>query len=253
MYLEQARRRENIQYSEEEIARQAAIVYHIMKQGKALDELHAVFIAGGAGSGKGYVIESLVKDGVIPDSLVHIDIDMSRTFLIAWNNDTHWPKLQATVDVTNIEAGLIAQIAAIKCSILGISFLYDGTFRNLRWNLGFIRRLMKSSTKPFKLCLILVDTNPEACKQRAKTRADKEGRPTDDEFVLESNEQARHSAFIAKDFVELFIQVKNNGHGLEFTEEDATDKLRKFLSHGRLSCKDQAMKPSVARERHSEV
>ena len=170
--------------------------------------------------------------GVIPSTFVHVDLDRCRTFLPAWQQDPNHPKLQSTVEATQIEAGLIAQIAALKCSADGVSFLFDATFRNAKWNLEFIRRVFRtSSNRDIQVCIILVDTDLRICQERANARAQTSGRPVRPERVKDYNEQAKKSAYAARDFVDLFVHIKNDAAELEFIDDgDTLVLLEDFLS-----------------------
>ena len=116
---------------------------------------------------------------------------------------------------------------------MGISFLYDGTFRNLQWNLAFIRRIMEVAPKSAKakICILLVDTDVSVCLERALSRAEKEGRPCPQEFVTKVNSGAKASAFTAKDFAHLFVHVSNNGDEIRFEADGANEnQLADFIN-----------------------
>merc|ERR1719330_2139329 len=98
-------------------------------------------MAGGPGSGKGHVIETSRQWGLIPNGIVHIDLDHVRTYLRAWKEDPGNPKSEATCAATQVEAGFICELTADRCATEGKSFIFDGTFRNREWNNAFIEKL----------------------------------------------------------------------------------------------------------------
>merc|ERR1740121_2785311 len=143
----------------------------------------------------------LKEKGFITPGVVHIDLDHNRTFLPAWHQDKNHPKDHSTVDATQVEAGLIAQLAGVACCSQGISFVNDGTFRNQAWNLSFIRRIMRVAHHgKVRIGIILIDTKKEVCLKRARARAESSGRPVRREFVSEVNKKARENAYYTKDF-----------------------------------------------------
>eukprot|EP00440_Ansanella_granifera_P001766 gb/GFBE01001904.1/.p1 GENE.gb/GFBE01001904.1/~~gb/GFBE01001904.1/.p1 ORF type:complete len:566 (+),score=112.49 gb/GFBE01001904.1/:1-1698(+) len=171
----------------------------------------AIFLAGGPGSGKGFAFDELVKKFLGEDTFVHIEVDKNREYLPAWDADKNFPKLQATVDATQVEAGLLAQTAALACSMRGHCFVFDATFRNLDWNLHFIRRL-RAVSSTLQVGVVLVDTDVAICKARALDRAAKVGRPVPEDQVALYNEQARESARAAweQKAVDFFVDISNN-------------------------------------------
>merc|ERR1712232_887616 len=62
----------------------------------------AIFLAGGPGSGKGYVAGQI--QAAACTRFAHLDCDRNREFLPEWAQDTGLPKSEETVLATQVEA-----------------------------------------------------------------------------------------------------------------------------------------------------
>jgi adenylate kinase family enzyme len=197
------------------------------------EEPIGLFMAGGPGSGKGFVLDFLQEQKIIErgTKFAHLDIDHNRTFLPEWHEDKEYPKQQSTVDVTGYEAGLINQLAAIRCCQTGRSFIYDGTLRNGKWNKMFMQKLREISKGKLKLGIVHVDTSLETCKSNALARAKKIGRPTDIEYLVEAHASAAKSATSLREDdnlkLDTFAQISNiPGQAPSFSTLSRTDSYR---------------------------
>ena len=94
---------------------------------------YGVWIAGGAASGKGYVMRMLLQAAGIPaEQYAYLDVDAHRYSLAAWIEDDHRPKLLTTVARTQPEAGHINDRAMTECARRRKNFVIDGTMRNAK-------------------------------------------------------------------------------------------------------------------------
>merc|ERR1711920_129150 len=81
------------------------------------------------------------------------------------------------------------------------------------------------------ICILLVDTDVTICLERALSRAEEEGRPCPKEFVTKVNSGAKANTLTAKDFAHMFVHVSNNGNGIRFESDGATEmQLSDFLN-----------------------
>lgn len=128
-------------YTQEQNEDHTNVVEFITGEFAEVESPWMIFMAGGPGSGKGYVIRWLKEHMVIPHIAAHIDFERHRTGLRTWKEDKGKVKSKATVAASQVEAGWIGELAAISCAVCGKSFVYDGTFRNSAWNLRFMKRL----------------------------------------------------------------------------------------------------------------
>merc|ERR1712125_308915 len=106
-------------------------------------------------------------------------------FCKAWLEDASWPKKQETVNATQVEAGLLAQLAAIRCTQDGKNFVFDATLQNAAWNKEFMSRLRcvagdrNRHDRSLRICIIFVDTTLEICRKRVADREITSGRRVD--------------------------------------------------------------------------
>uniref|UniRef100_A0A7S2H836 Uncharacterized protein n=1 Tax=Zooxanthella nutricula TaxID=1333877 RepID=A0A7S2H836_9DINO len=76
--------------------------------------------------------------------------------------------------------------------------------------------------KPLRVAVIFVEAALEVCLDRVARRAQLTGRPVQEDFVRRCNEGCVKSAYAVKDFVDLFVHIRNNGQ-MEFIEGHASD------------------------------
>jgi len=199
-----------------------------------------IWLAGGPGSGKGHVLQGLVKLGCLPAGLfAHLDVDAQREHLPAWRNDTNQPKLISSVERTQKEAGYINDLAMARAAHARINFVVDGTLRDPDHALRAINRMRCLSDewkqtgaqgaqgmKSLRVCVILVDADEDVCFQRVELRAQKTGRPVQKDFVKSCNRTSRESAAVVRSAADCFIHIKNN-ESLEFVKGSKAE-LRMF-------------------------
>uniref|UniRef100_A0A7S2H871 Uncharacterized protein n=1 Tax=Zooxanthella nutricula TaxID=1333877 RepID=A0A7S2H871_9DINO len=96
--------------------------------------------------------------------------------------------------------------------------------------------------KPLRVAVIFVEAALEVCLDRVARRAQLTGRPVQEDFVRRCNEGCVKSAYAVKDFVDLFVHIRNNGQ-VEFIQGAEAD-VHKFtmtaLAEQSRGIKDQA-------------
>merc|ERR1719215_2272433 len=185
------------------------------------------------------MINSVKEWGSLRETdMVHIDLDQVRTQLKLWQADTGFPKSESTCAQTQVEAGFICELAADRCATEGKNFIFDGTFRNAKFNRDFMNRLKDRARQHgngLRMCVLLVDTELEICKARVEARKILTGRPVPLKFVEECNRESKLTAKkIGADpvLIDTFISIDNNGKYPEFMDVDGcTDRegLLNFL------------------------
>jgi hypothetical protein len=161
----------------------------------------ALWLAGGAGSGKGFVMDWCFGKRTGDESWkpsahhAHLDVDAHRLCLGAWIEDNAEPKLLTTAARTQSEVGYINDTAMAGCARQRKSFVVDGTMRDHRYaqlQMDRMRELSKSwkavgakdtgVLKDLKIAIVFVDTTPETALRRARERAERIGRPVPEGF-----------------------------------------------------------------------
>jgi hypothetical protein len=106
----------------------------------------ALWVAGGAGSGKGYALDWLFKKAGVPHNVyAHLDVDAHRFSLGAWIEDNAEPKLMTTAARTQAEAGYINDTAMAACARQRKNFVVDGTMRDQQYALEQMDRMKQLS------------------------------------------------------------------------------------------------------------
>jgi len=218
----------------------------------------AVWLAGGAGSGKGYCMRHILQECGIWDQrgvmFSYLDVDAQRKYLPAWIEDCNEPKLESTVQDTQADAGYLNDVSMHHCASHRKNFIIDGTMRNPRHAMRCMQNVVDQSSETagaiqsaqaeqplrrfgtgnlssHRIAVVFVDTAVEVCLGRARKRAEVEHRPVQEDFVRTSNTDARESvAFLQRhsDMVELCIHVENNGEPLSW-KAGSVAEFREFI------------------------
>jgi len=239
------------EYDEDQKKEQSRIVDHITRNAIAVSEPWAIFMAGGPGSGKGHALSYLKRKDLIPPTVAHIDLDHNRSYLREWQDDRSNPKSIATVERTQIEAGFISELAAIRCSVRGKCFIYDATMRNKEWNIRFIQRLMDQAlcnNRRLRVGLIFVDAALEKCQERVVDRAHRTRRLVQPDFVVRCHKEAKATAIALRekhDLVHLWAHMDNNGEPVFLADGASEQEVRCFTSDtARRAISERRRRPS---------
>jgi predicted kinase len=130
-----------------------------------------VFTAGAMGSGKGYTLKKLVKEGRFPlMAFVRVDPDEIRRYLPDYHLYIRECPEQAG-ELTNKEAGYIAEILTLAALQSGKNVIVDGSLRRSEWYKKYFNRLRKEF-RNLRIAIIHVSAPREAVFQRAAVGAD---------------------------------------------------------------------------------
>ena len=123
------------------------------------------------GAGKGYTIDYLVRKGRLPLlGFVKVNADAIRRYLPEYHLyvETN-PDLAG--DLTNKEAGYIAEILALAGLKCGKNIMVDGSLRRSRWYRDYFARLRREFPG-LRLAIIHVTAPREAIFRRASVSSD---------------------------------------------------------------------------------
>lgn len=130
------------------------------------------FTAGAMGAGKGYTIKKLVEKGRFPLlAFVRVNPDAIRRYMPEYHLyiETN-PELAG--ELTNKEAGFIAEILTLAGLQRGKNVMVDGSLRHADWYRTFFERLRKEF-QDIRLAIIHVVAPREAIFRRAAVSTDR--------------------------------------------------------------------------------
>lgn len=217
--------------------RHAEIVEGLTQQAGKMQDPFGIWLAGGPGSGKGHVLRELAKLQALPSGqFAHLDVDAHRQYLPAWQEDANDPKLVSSVERTQHEAGYINDLAMARCARQRINFVVDGTMRKAEHTQRNIQRMREESAqwkncgargnlmmRPLRVTIVFVAADVDVCLERVALRTAETGRPVQEDFVKECNQQCRESVKALSKRVNLFTHLKNNRDGLKFVAGSAQE------------------------------
>jgi len=133
-----------------------------------------IFTAGAMGVGKGYAINNLVERGLFScENFVSVDPDEIRQLLPEYQTYLRENPLTAG-ELTQKEAGLIAEILILAALSQHKNILVDGSLRDSDWYAKYFVKLRKNYPK-IKIGILHVTAPRGIIIKRAKTRGEKTG------------------------------------------------------------------------------
>lgn len=133
-----------------------------------------IFTAGCMGSGKTHVMCTLDAHGLLPlPRFVRVDIDRIRMLLPELDGYVRHDRMTAG-EMTQKEAGAIAEIATEEALMRGYNVWVDSTMKNEEWWSEEIGRIQK--TFPHRTCILHVTARWPAVQQREARRGEVTGR-----------------------------------------------------------------------------
>jgi len=139
-----------------------------------LGEPTIIFTAGAMGVGKGYAINNLVERGLFScKNFVSVDPDEIRQLLPEYQTYLRENPLTAG-ELTQKEAGLIAEILTLAALSQHKNILVDGSLRDSDWYAKYFAKLRKIYPK-IKIGILHVTAPRKIIIKRAKTRGEKIG------------------------------------------------------------------------------
>jgi len=167
-----------------------------------------VFTAGAMGAGKSHTMNVLVKHHRFPlHAFVVVDPDEIRRLLPEFHifvNEN--PELAG--ELTNKEAGYIAEILTLAALQSGKNVLQDGSLRDSDWYQKYFQRLRREFPKVRQAILHIVAPR-EAVFERAEHRAQMTGRVVPRKLLEEAMEQVPRSVEILTPIVDYYAKINN--------------------------------------------
>lgn len=186
--------------------------------------LWAVFTAGPMGAGKGFVISWMIEHGYLPlKNFIVIDPDAIRQQLPEW--ELYVAADAATAgDMTQKEAGCIAEIMGYRALRDGISVVFDGSLRHTEWYAEYFRNL-RSRFHGIRIMILQIVAHKQDVLRHAVERAEATGRIVPEELVLESWRQVPRSVRALAPRADLVCRVINrDGHDPRILRQGCTAK-----------------------------
>ena len=167
-----------------------------------------VFTAGAMGVGKGYTMGKLLEKGHFPlHTFIHVDPDEIRNRL---------PEFQCYVkenpefagQMTQKEAGFIADIISMAGLQAGKNVLVDGTLRDAEWYQLHLKQL-RNDFPALRLSILYVTAPRDEVFERVQQRALVTGRLVPKQTLLEALEAVPKSVQILAPYVDYYAELKN--------------------------------------------
>jgi len=221
-------------YNSAQIKEQDHIVGNMTRHAIKSTAPFVIFLAGGPGSGKSWVLKWLQDKQCYPVHQAVLDIDAARCQSSAWatNADDSPEGIATLVDATQAGAGFVCEVAALRCAMQSKSFIYDSTLRLEGWASEFIRLLQKVQPR-LRTCILFVDSPVDVCKVRAHQRFLKEKRNVPESYIESCNLASRATVASLRDSVDLYTHVYNDSLHTppQATEDTPPEMLREFITH----------------------
>lgn len=167
------------------------IVDHFLGQAES-DEIMpwVIFTAGAMGAGKGHCMRWMDKHGYIPlKSFVTVDPDAIRQALPEWEGYVQRNPSTAG-ELTQKEAGLIAEILGYAALRGRRNVIFDGSLRDRDWYLSFFAKL-RHEFPGVRIAVIHIMANREEVLARALARGHETGRHVPVELLEMSMQVSR--------------------------------------------------------------
>ena len=167
-----------------------------------------VFTAGSMGAGKSHTMNLLVQKERFPlHAFVVVDPDEIRRLLPEFHMYVNANPERAG-ELTNKEAGFIAEILTLAALQGGKNVMQDGSLRDADWYQTYFRRLRKEFPK-VRQAIIHVTAPRDAVFARADARAKMTGRVVPRELLEKAMEQVPRSVDILSGLVDYHAEISN--------------------------------------------
>lgn len=151
-----------------------------------------VFTAGAMGAGKGFVTRWMDQHDILPlQNFIVVDPDQIRQMLPEWKIYVQRDASTAG-DLTQKEAGCIAEILGYRGLRERYNVIFDGSLRDTSWYLEFFTRLRREFPG-IRIMILHIIADEQEVLQRAEERGRQTGRVVPVELLLESMAQVPQS------------------------------------------------------------
>lgn len=174
----------------------------------------ALFTAGCMGAGKTHVMCALDRHGLLPlPRFVRVDLDRIRT-LLPENAGYVERDRRSAGQLTQKEAGLIAEIVSEEALARGLNVWIDSSMRDDVWWVDELQRIRR--TYPHRMCILHVTASWERVQQRAAKRSEQTGRCIPLDVLRQTFKSVPASVAKLRPLVDEYIEVDNNGRRPRF-------------------------------------
>mmetsp|Transcript_77730 Transcript_77730/g.222801 ORF Transcript_77730/g.222801 Transcript_77730/m.222801 type:complete len:406 (+) Transcript_77730:37-1254(+) len=144
-----------------------------------------IFTAGAMGAGKGYVARWMKEQGYFPlDSFVVVDPDQIRQMLPEWELYVD-KKPDRAGELTQKEAGCIAEILGYRALRQRLNVVFDGSLRNAEWYMEFFGQL-RVQFPGIRIMILHITADIEQVLKNADDRAKETGRKVPEHILRAS-------------------------------------------------------------------
>jgi len=181
-----------------------------------------VFTAGAMGAGKGYVIRWMDKHKYLPlENFIVVDPDAIRQMLPEWDMYVAADPERAG-DMTQKEAGCIAEILGYRALRDRFNVIFDGSLRDTKWYTSYFQRL-RDNFPGIRIMILHVVAEKEQVLAHAHARALQTGRAVPVELIERSMMQVPESVQVLASHSDFVCRVMNReGQEPEVMREDGT-------------------------------
>jgi len=181
-----------------------------------------IFTAGAMGAGKGFVIRWMDKQKYLPlENFIVVDPDAIRQVLPEW--DLYVSANPETAgDMTQKEAGCIAEILGYRALRDRYNVIFDGSLRDTKWYTTYFQRL-RDNFPGIRIMILHVVAEKEEVLAHAHARALQTGRAVPVELIERSMKQVPESVQALSPYCDFVCRVLNRkGHDPEVMREEGT-------------------------------
>jgi len=167
-----------------------------------------IFTAGAMGAGKGYVMRWMDKNGYVPlQNFITVDPDAIRQMLPEWNLYVAADPEKAG-DMTQKEAGCVAEILGYRALRDRFNVIFDGSLRDTKWYKSYFQRL-RDNFPGIRIMILHVVAEKEEVLAHAHARALETGRAVPVELIENSMKQVPESVKVLSSYCDFVCRVMN--------------------------------------------
>mmetsp|Transcript_91558 Transcript_91558/g.259227 ORF Transcript_91558/g.259227 Transcript_91558/m.259227 type:complete len:370 (+) Transcript_91558:52-1161(+) len=205
----------HVKYSEERERVQDDIIERLCAENteeRPADELlpWVIFMAGAMGVGKGYVQHWMNEHKMLDlKHFVVVDPDKIRTMLPEWDSYVKMNR-ESAGDMTQKEAGCIAEILGYKALRQRLNVIFDGSLRDVNWYRDYFRSLRKNFPG-VRLMILHITADQDEVLRRAKERGQATGRVVPVDTLMKSMQQVPESVSGLAQYADFVCRIHNHG------------------------------------------
>jgi len=167
-----------------------------------------IFTCGAMGAGKGYTMNWLSEQGILPiECLVHIDPDYFKSLMPEWDGYKKFDESSAG-SMCHTESGFIQELAE-KAALRGSQHTWiDGSLGDHRWFSNVFANIRVKHPQ-YRIALVYVYASDEEVYKRAAERGKQTGRFIPQDTLATSLRKTRESVAVLGPLVDCLVEVRN--------------------------------------------